>query len=73
MQPAKAKAVVKSLQAHAGSMPSGLKTAIQQVEGYLKKVAAAGSSLSKLGAATGNTAKYNKGAPKFVAYYKANC
>ena len=73
VQPAKAKAVVKSLQANASSMPSALKTTIQQLTAYLKKVAAAGNSVSKLGAATHNPAKYNKGAPKFVDYYNANC
>ena len=39
----------------------------------LKAVAAAGSSIKKLGAATGHSAKYNKAAPKFVDYYNANC
>jgi hypothetical protein len=73
VQPAKAKAVVKSLQANADSMPSSLKTAIQQLEAYLKKVAAAGNSISKLGAATHNSSKYNKAGPKFVDYYNANC
>jgi len=73
VQPAKAKAVVNSLQANASSMPSALKTAIQQLHDYLKAVAAAGNSVSKLGAATGHTAKYNKAAPKFVDYYNANC
>src|SRR5438045_7044766 len=64
VQPAKAKAVVNSLQANASSMPSALKTAIQQVHDYLKAVAAAGSSLKKLGAATGHSAKDNNAAPK---------
>ena len=73
VQPAKAKAVVKSLQKIAGSMPSALKTASKQLVGYLKKVAAAGSSIKKLGAATHNSSKYNKAAPKFVDYYNANC
>ena len=73
VQPAKAKAVVKSLQKIAGSMPSALKTASKQLVGYLKKVAAAGSSIKKLGAATHNSSKYNKAAPKFVNYFNANC
>jgi len=73
VQPAKAKAVVNSLQANASSMPSALKTTIQQLDGYLKKVAAAGNSIKKLGAATRNSATYNKAAPKFVEYYDANC
>src|SRR5436853_3964971 len=45
VQPAKAKAVVKSLQTNAASMPPALKTAIQQLDSYLKNVAAAGSSI----------------------------
>src|SRR5438132_6229786 len=47
VQPAKAKAVVKSLKANAALMPSALKTAIGQLNGYLKKVAAAGHSIKK--------------------------
>ena len=74
VQPAKAKAVVNSLQANASSMPSTLKTTIQQLHDYLKPVAAAGNNIKKLGAATGNIAKhYNKAAPKFVGYFNANC
>ena len=73
VQPAKAKAVVSSLKANAGAMPSALKATIQQLDGYLEKVAAAGNSIKKLGAATKNTAKYYKAAPKFVNYYNANC
>ena len=73
VQPAKAKTVAESLQANASSMPPALKTAIQQLHDYLKAVAAAGSSIKKLGAATGHSAKYNKAAPKFVDYYNANC
>jgi hypothetical protein len=73
VQPAKAKAVVKALQANSSSMPSALKTVIQQLNDYLKKVAAAGNSIKKLGAATHNTSGYNKAAPKFVDYYNANC
>jgi hypothetical protein len=73
VQPAKAKAVVKSLNANAGAMPSALKATIQQLDSYLAKVAAAGSSIKKLGDATRNSAKYNSAAPKFVKYYDANC
>jgi hypothetical protein len=73
VQPAKAKAVVNSLQANASSMPSALKMTIQQLHDYLKAVAAAGNNIKKLGAATGNSAKYNKAAPKFVDYFNANC
>jgi hypothetical protein len=73
VQPAKAKAVVKSLQASSSSMPSSLNTVIQQLNDYLKQVAAAGNSIKKLGAATGHTSKYNKAVPKFVNYYNANC
>jgi hypothetical protein len=73
VQPAKAKAVVKSLQANAGHLPSALKAAVQDLNTYLKKLAAAGNSISKLGAATHNSAKYNKAASKFVDYYNANC
>ena len=73
VQPAKAKAVVNSLKANASSMPSALKTAIQQLHDYLKAVAGAGNSIKKLGTATGHIAKYNKAAPKFVDYFNANC
>jgi hypothetical protein len=70
---AQANALAKSVQKAAKSAPSNVKSALNTMASYFKKLGNAGSNADRLAEAAKQAPKYAKAVVTFEKYYTTNC